>query len=72
MAVTRPQTQPGVVEQFAADLREAVAIAKERKDEAPFSAAIYGGVAGGLTDEADEFIRGVMGDMLDKQARIPS
>ncbi|HEX5947419.1 MAG TPA: aspartate aminotransferase family protein [Acidimicrobiales bacterium] len=72
MAVTRPQTQPGVAEQFAADLDEAVAIAKERKDEAPFSAAIYGGVAGGLTDEADEFIRGVMGDMLDKQARIPS
>ena len=72
MAVTRPQTQPGVAEQFAADLAEAVAIAKERKDEALFSAAIYGGVAGGLTDEADEFIRGVMGDMLDKQARIPS
>ena len=72
MAVTRPQTQPGVAEQFAADLAEAVAIAKERKDEAPFTAAIYGGVAGGLTDEADEFIRGVMGDMLDKQARIPS
>ena len=72
MAVTRPQTQPGVAEQFAADLDEAVAVAKERKDEAPFTAAIYGGVAGGLTDEADEFIRGVMGDMLDKQARIPS
>jgi glutamate/tyrosine decarboxylase-like PLP-dependent enzyme len=72
MAVTRPQTQPGVAEQFAADLAEAVAVAKERKDEAPFTAAIYGGVAGGLTDEADEFIRGVMGDMLDKQARIPS
>jgi sphinganine-1-phosphate aldolase len=72
MAVTRPQTQPGVAEQFAADLADAVAIARERKDEAPFTAAIYGGVAGGLTDEADEFIRGVMGDMLDKQARIPS
>ncbi|MDD9370312.1 MAG: aspartate aminotransferase family protein, partial [Acidimicrobiales bacterium] len=72
MAVTRPQTQPGVAEQFAADLADAVAVAKERKDEAPLSAAIYGGVAGGLTDEADGFIRGVMGDMLDKQARIPS
>jgi sphinganine-1-phosphate aldolase len=72
MAVTRPQTQPGVAEAFAADLAEAVAYAKERKDEAPFSAAIYGGVAGGLTDEADEFIRGVMAGMLDKQASIPS
>ena len=72
MAVTRPQTQPGVAAQFAADLADAVAIAKERKDETPFSAAIYGGVAGGLTDEADEFIRGAMSDLLDKQARIPS
>jgi sphinganine-1-phosphate aldolase len=72
MAVTRPQTQPGVAEAFAADLAEAVAYARERKDEAPFSAAIYGGVAGGLTDEADEFIRGVMAGLLDKQASIPS
>jgi glutamate/tyrosine decarboxylase-like PLP-dependent enzyme len=72
MAVTRPQTQPGVAAQFAADLADAVAIAKERKDEAPLSAAIYGGVAGGLTDEADEFIRGAMAGLLDKQARIPS
>jgi sphinganine-1-phosphate aldolase len=72
MAVTRPQTQPGVAEAFAADLAGAVAYANERKDEAPFSAAIYGGVAGGLTDEADEFIRGVMAGMLDKQASIPS
>ncbi|MGH9259514.1 MAG: pyridoxal phosphate-dependent decarboxylase family protein, partial [Acidimicrobiales bacterium] len=72
MAVTRPQTQPGVAEAFAADLAGAVAYAMERKDEAPFSAAIYGGVAGGLTDEADEFIRGVMAGMLDKQASIPS
>ena len=72
MAVTRPQTRPGVAETFASDLAEAVAYAVERKDEAPFSAAIYGGVAGGLTDEADDLIRGVMADLLDKQARIPS
>ena len=72
MAVTRPQTQAGVAEAFAADLAGAVAHAAERKDEAPFSAAIYGGVAGGLTDEADDLIRSVMADMLDKQARIPS
>jgi glutamate/tyrosine decarboxylase-like PLP-dependent enzyme len=70
MAVTRPQTQPGVAGAFAADLAEAVVHATERKDEAPFSAAIYGGVAGGLTDEADEFIRGVMGGLLDKQSSI--
>ena len=61
-----------MAEAFAADLAEAVPYAIERKDEPPSSAAIYGGVAGGLTDEADGFIRGVMADMLDKQARIPS
>jgi glutamate/tyrosine decarboxylase-like PLP-dependent enzyme len=72
MAVTRPQTQPGVAEAFAADLAEAVPHAVERKGEAPFTGAIYGGVEGGLTDEADELIRSVMGDMLDRQARIPS
>ena len=34
MAVTRPQTQPGVVEAFAADLDEAVAYAREHKRRA--------------------------------------
>src|SRR6202035_3284234 len=62
MAVTRPQTQPGVAEAFASDLADAVVYAKERHAAglAPFSAAIYGGVAGGLNAEADEFIRAVM------------
>lgn len=72
MAVTRPQTWPGVAEAFAGDLAEAVAYARERKDEAPFSAAIYGGVDGGLTDEADEMIRSVMADLLDRQSQVPS
>ena len=57
MAVTRPQTQPGVAEAFAADLAEAVDYAHQHADEAPKSGAIYGGVAGGMTDEADEFIK---------------
>src|SRR3954451_21190693 len=47
MAVTRPQTQDGVVEQFTADIAEAVAYASEHKADAPASGAIYGGVAGG-------------------------
>ena len=34
MAVTRPQTQPGVVEQFAADLAEAVAYADRAQGRA--------------------------------------
>ncbi|MCX7621051.1 MAG: pyridoxal-dependent decarboxylase [Acidimicrobiales bacterium] len=71
MAVTRPQTKPGVAETFATDLADAVEYAKQHKDESPMSAAIYGGVAGGLTDEADEFIRAVMADMMDQQQGLP-
>jgi glutamate/tyrosine decarboxylase-like PLP-dependent enzyme len=71
MAVTRPQTQPGVTEAFATDLADAVAYAKEHAAETPKSGAIYGGVAGGMTDEADEFIKMVMADMLDKQQAVP-
>lgn len=73
MAVTRPQTQPGVVETFTADLAEAVAYAKEQEaaGATPMSGAIYGGVAGGLTDEADDFIRQIMAGMLDAQQTVP-
>ncbi len=71
MAVTRPQTQDGVADKFAADLAEAVPYAVDKKDEAPGSAAVYGGVAGGMTDEADDFIRQIMGDMMDKQQGLP-
>jgi sphinganine-1-phosphate aldolase len=72
MAVTRPQTQPGVTNLFAADLADAVAYAHEHADEAPQSGAVYGGVAGGMTDEADDFIKMVMGDMMDSQQSIPA
>jgi glutamate/tyrosine decarboxylase-like PLP-dependent enzyme len=71
MAVTRPQTQTDVASEFATDLADAVAYAKEHAAEAPQSGAIYGGVAGGMTDEADEFIRFVMAQMLDEQSVIP-
>ncbi len=72
MAVTRPQTQAGVAEAFAADLDEAVTYAKAHAGDAPQSGAIYGGVAGGMTDEADEFIKMVMADMMDSQQTIPA
>jgi sphinganine-1-phosphate aldolase len=72
MAVTRPQTQPGVAEAFAADLDRAVAYAIEHEDEAAKSGAIYGGVQGGMTSEVDSFIKLVMADMLDGQQAIPS
>jgi glutamate/tyrosine decarboxylase-like PLP-dependent enzyme len=71
MAVTRPQTQAGVVDAFAFDLSDAVAYALQHASEAPASGAIYGGVSGGFTDEADEFIRLVMTDMLDRQQAVP-
>jgi glutamate/tyrosine decarboxylase-like PLP-dependent enzyme len=71
MAVTRPQTEPGVLDAFVEDLDEAVAYAKEHADETPMSAAIYGGVEGGMTDEADEFIRGLMTEMMDSFQSVP-
>jgi glutamate/tyrosine decarboxylase-like PLP-dependent enzyme len=72
MAVTRPQTKKGVAETFDEDLADAVTYALEHADEQPASGAIYGGVAGGLDDQADEFIRAVMADMMDAQAAIPA
>ena len=73
MAVTRPQTRPGVAEEFAADLSEAVAYAREQHaaGKEAFSSAIYGGVAGGLTTEVEELIVAVMSDMLDTQQGLP-
>ena len=72
MAVTRPQTRPGLAEEFASDLAEAVEYAIEHRDDAPKSAAIYGGVSGGPTPDADEFIRAVMAEMMDRQQSLPA
>ena len=38
----------------------------------PKSGAIYGGVAGGMTDEADAFIKAVMADMMDGHQQVPA
>lgn len=72
MAVTRPQTQPGVVDRFAADLDAAVAYARERGDEPAESAAVYGGVPGGINVEAEEMIRAVMAQLMDAQQSVPA
>jgi sphinganine-1-phosphate aldolase len=72
MAVTRPQTQPGVVERWRNDLAEAVAYALEHQGDAAQSGAIYGGVAGGSNDEADAFIKYFMAEMMDNQLSIPA
>jgi len=72
MAVTRPQTQPGVAAAFAADLTAAVDYGKSQIGQPTSSGAIYGGVAGGMTSEADDFIKAVMADMMDEQQAVPS
>ncbi len=72
MAVTRPQTQPGLVEEFASDLDAAVAYAREKGDEPAESSAVYGGVPGGLNADAEEMIRGVMTQLMDSQQAVPS
>jgi glutamate/tyrosine decarboxylase-like PLP-dependent enzyme len=73
MAVTGPQTRAGLVEEFRTDLAEAVpyAVAQESAGKQAVSGAIYGGVAGGLTSEVEEFISTVMTDMLDTQQSLP-
>ena len=72
MCVTRPQTQPGVLEAWSADLATAVAHAQAHASEPAKSSSIYGGISGGLTEEADQFIRAVMGDMMDKHQGTPA
>jgi sphinganine-1-phosphate aldolase len=72
MAVTRPQTQPGVVEEFAADLAEAVEYARRQEPgSVTLTGALYGGVAGGLTSDVEDFIVMVMDGMLDQQQSVP-
>jgi sphinganine-1-phosphate aldolase len=74
MAVTGPQTQPGVVGAFATDLADAVAYANEKHGagESPETGAIYGGFPGGRSEEADELIRGVMTDLMDRMQAVPA
>jgi len=73
MAVTRPQTQDGLAATFAADLADAVNYANEKRaaGEPAASGAVYGGVAGGMTDEVGDVIKFFMSDMLDTMQSIP-
>jgi sphinganine-1-phosphate aldolase len=63
--VTRPNTRPGVVDQFAADLAEAVAFARERVGTPARSGAFY---AGGVTKEQ---IAAGMAGWLDATQALP-
>ena len=71
LAVTRPQTQDGVVERFAADLREAVAYARDQRRSARRPAALYGGLPGGMTADASVFITAVMRQPARRPAERP-
>jgi len=73
MAVTRPQTQDGLAATFAADLADAVNYANEKRaaGEPAASGAVYGGVAGGMTDEVGDVIKFFMSDMLDTMQSLP-
>jgi glutamate/tyrosine decarboxylase-like PLP-dependent enzyme len=70
MCVTRPQTQPGVVEAFSKDLADAVTYALDPPRDTPLSAAIYGGVPKDVP-EVQEMVRGILFDYLDACQDLP-
>ena len=71
MCVTRPQTQPGVVDRFANDLAEAISYALKPANETPISAAIYGGVP---KDEpgVQDMVMGMLFKYLDQCQDLPA
>ncbi len=70
MCVTGPQTQPGVVDAFGADLAEAVKYAKNPALEAAKSGAIYGGIPSDVP-EAQKLLRDVLVSLIDRMHDIP-
>ena len=71
MCVTKPQSQPGVVDKFAADLADAVAYGNQHADEMPASAAIYGGIAGAELPAVREFIQEALFSLMDATMSAP-
>jgi glutamate/tyrosine decarboxylase-like PLP-dependent enzyme len=70
MCVTRPQTQPGVVETFAKDLDEAVRYALNPPRDTPATGAIYGGAPKGIP-EVRKMISDFMVGFLDASQDVP-
>ena len=70
MCVTRPQTQPGVVEAFAGDLDDAVRYALKPEREMPATGAIYGGAPKGIP-EVQKMIADFMTGFLDASQEVP-
>jgi glutamate/tyrosine decarboxylase-like PLP-dependent enzyme len=73
MCVTGPQTQPGVVERFAADLAEAVAYARRPDQPVPRSGALYGGQGTRASAESIDMVslRERLKDWLDSTLEQP-
>jgi glutamate/tyrosine decarboxylase-like PLP-dependent enzyme len=57
MCVTGPQTRPGVVERFGADLADAVAYARHPDQPVPKSGALYGGQGARATTDGIDMER---------------
>jgi sphinganine-1-phosphate aldolase len=70
MCVTRPQTQPGVVERFATDLEAAVSYAKNPATDVPKTAAIYGGYPK-ENPAAKDMVMGILFKYLDQCQDLP-
>jgi sphinganine-1-phosphate aldolase len=70
MAVTRPQTQPGVLEAWQHDLPEAVAYANEHRGEPAQSSSVYGGSVV-PTEEITARINAVVTGLLDTYQSLP-
>lgn len=70
MCVTRPQTQPGVVERFTADLAAAVAYAKNPARPTPATGAIYGSIPKDAP-ELQQAVAEFMFAYLDKAQAVP-
>jgi glutamate/tyrosine decarboxylase-like PLP-dependent enzyme len=71
ICVTGPQTRPGVAEDFARDLSQAVAYAREHRDDKPRSSAIYGGGATGLDVSSPQAVRQLLLTALDVLQEYP-
>ena len=70
MCVTRPQTQPGVVDTFARDLGDAVRYALHPSRDTPASGAVYGGAPKGIP-EVRQMISDFMVGFLDASQDVP-
>ena len=71
LAVTRPQTQPGVTDRWRRDLADAVHYAHDHRAEPAHSGAIYGGAPGGPSNDVDAIVRFFMADLMDRQTSLP-